>query len=283
MKYLRKLLLFLLCAVMLLNLPVVSYSENTSNAVLAQLYEQIAAQGGNEQITADDAKALAQYYAILAKQETKGDSNTASVVNTTNVTAKIMALQATYPDGTPWGMETPYVTRSKYPHFDSSGKACLGFAYLVQDAAFGTQKYTCHETGLRKYISNKVGNGNSYKIVTGNSVFLITREEYTSDDPEWDLVMQTSNDNSWIAVYPDYTRIYDGMDTKINAQFEKIWSKLSVGDMIVDDDHAAVVLTKNDTGITVVEGNYKSSVKWGRYISKETLRVALYEVYSCQW
>lgn len=58
--------------------------------------------------------------------------------------------------------------------------------------------------------------------------------------------------------------------------------------MITDANHAAIVLTKNDTGVTIVEGNVVKNnapgvVRWGRYISKETMRVALYDVYSCQW
>lgn len=53
--------------------------------------------------------------------------------------------------------------------------------------------------------------------------------------------------------------------------------------MIVDANHAAVVLTKNDNSITVVEGNSNGKVAWGRFISKETMKVALYSVYSCQW
>lgn len=79
------------------------------------------------------------------------------------------------------------------------------------------------------------------------------------------------------------TRIYDGTDSKINSNFEKIWNSLKVGDMIVDANHAAVVLTKNDNSITVVEGNSNGKVAWGRFISKETMKVALYSVYSCQW
>lgn len=280
---LKAIILALLCATLLSGISVVSYADDTNYAALAMQYEQIASQGGNEQVSAADAKALAQYYSALAAQGSSSGKAAASSNDVSLVTGKIMALQATYPDGTPWGDNTPYTTRSQYPNMRSSATACQAFAYLVQDAAFGTQKYKRHSTGLSSYIRKKVGAGNSYKLVIGNSRFVPTKNTYSSNDPEWDLVMQSNNDHSWIAVYANNMRIYDGMDPKINAQFEKMWSQLTVGDMVCDANHAAVVLTKNDTGITIVEGNSNSSVRWGRYISKETLRVALYDVYSCQW
>lgn len=275
--------LALLCATLLSEISVVSYADDTNYAALAKQYELIASQGGNEQVSAADAKALAQYYGALATQSSSSENVTASTNDVSLVTGKIMALKATYPDGTPWGDNTPYTTRSQYPNMSSSATACQAFAYLVQDAAFGTQKYKRHSTGIGSYVRKKVGAGNGYKLVMGNSRFIPTKSVYSSNDPEWDLVMQSNNDHAWIPVYPNNVRIYDGMDPKINAQFEKMWSQLTVGDMICDANHAAVVLTKNDAGITIVEGNSNSSVKWGRYISKETLRVALYDVYSCKW
>lgn len=50
------------------------------------------------------------------------------------------------------------------------------------------------------------------------------------------------------------------------------FDRIKVGDNIrIGNSHSVIVLTKNDTAITVVEGNYNSSVHWDRTITKTSL------------
>lgn len=50
------------------------------------------------------------------------------------------------------------------------------------------------------------------------------------------------------------------------------FDKIKVGDNIrISNSHSVIVLTKNDNAITVVEGNYNSSVHWDRTITKSSL------------
>lgn len=259
----------------------------------AQTYPDVAAAVGSDEtalynhyVQFGKAEGRKTYAAAATTESPVASSGNAAVGN--SVTDKIMSLKTTYPDGSAWSNGSSFTTQSTYPNMKSTGTACQGFTYLVQDAVFGKTTYKRHTTGISKYIRNKVGAGNGYTIVQGNATFVPTRDSYSSNDPEWSQVMAAENDRMWIAVNADRTRIYDGTDAKINAAFEKIWSSLQPGDMICDANHAAIVLTKDDTGVTVVEGNVVINgapgvVKWGRHISKETMRVALYDVYSCQW
>ena len=259
----------------------------------AQTYPDVAAAVGSDEtalynhyVQFGKAEGRKPYASAATTESPVASSGNAAVGN--SVTEKIMGLKATHPDGSAWSDGSSFTTQSTYPNMSSTGTACQGFTYLVQDAVFGKATYKRHTTGISKYIRNKVGAGNSYMVVQGNSTFVPTRNSYSSNDPEWAQVMAANNDQMWIAVNADRTRIYDGTDAKINATFEKIWASLQPGDMICDANHAAIVLTKNDTGVTVVEGNVVINgapgvVKWGRHISKETMRVALYDVYSCQW
>ena len=50
------------------------------------------------------------------------------------------------------------------------------------------------------------------------------------------------------------------------------FDKIRVGDNIrISNSHSVIVLTKSDNAITVVEGNYNSSVHWDRTITKSSL------------
>lgn len=50
------------------------------------------------------------------------------------------------------------------------------------------------------------------------------------------------------------------------------FDRIKVGDNIrIGNSHSVIVLTKSDTAITVVEGNYNSSVHWDRTITKTSL------------
>ncbi|MCR5676175.1 MAG: hypothetical protein K6G16_10755 [Lachnospiraceae bacterium] len=249
----------------------------------AQTYPDVVAALGT------DEAALYNHYLQFGKAEGRrayaeqAAAPSPATAGASPVTDKILALKATYPDGAVWNGSSSYTTASTYANARSTATACQGFAYLVQDAAFGKQTYKRYTTGVSDFIRKKVGAGKTYTCVLGNANYVLARNSYSSNDPEWDQVMSVYNDNMWIPVYDDRTRVYDGSDSKINANFEKIWKSLQVGDMVCDANHAAVVLTKNDNGITVVEGNNNGQVKWGRRISRETMRVALYSVYSCKW
>jgi hypothetical protein len=260
----------------------------------AQMYPDVVAAIGT------DENALYNHYVQFGKAEGRkpyadatapqqaANQAAAGVPAASPVTNKILALKSSYPDGATWTSTSSYTTQSTYSGMRSTATACQGFCYLVQDAVFGKQNYKRHKTGISDYVRKQVGKGNSYRMIQGNSTFLPIKMSYSSNDPEWAQVMAAEKDHMWIPIYADGRRIYDGTDAKINADFEAIWKSLQVGDMICDTNHAAIVLTKSDTGVTVVEGNYvlngaPGAVKWGRTISKETMRVALYDVYSCQW
>ena len=50
------------------------------------------------------------------------------------------------------------------------------------------------------------------------------------------------------------------------------FDQIKIGDVIrIGNSHSVVVLTKSSSAITVVEGNYNSSVHWGRTITKSAL------------
>ncbi len=108
----------------------------------------------------------------------------------------IIAMKAQYPEGTRWDIDSEYHS----PYNGNYYFACMGFAWLLSDAAFGDAR----------------------------------------------------------EVYCDYS-----------------YEALRVGDIVVVNTgwsgHAFVVLEKYDHGIYIAEGNYNSSVHWGRYISRETL------------
>lgn len=59
------------------------------------------------------------------------------------------------------------------------------------------------------------------------------------------------------------------------------FSKIKVGDNIrISNSHSVVVLTKNENDITVVEGNYNSSVHWDRKITSASLASSGFTVYT---
>ena len=62
--------------------------------------------------------------------------------------------------------------------------------------------------------------------------------------------------------------LYKGMPEN-SAEYS--WSNLYPGDIIRFDGHSVVVLTKGETVVTVVEGNYGGTVHWGREISRTTI------------
>ena len=261
-------------------------------AFYAQTYPDVASAVGT------DEAALYNHYLNYGKAEGRKPyadaaaqpaASTGSVAQASgSVAEKIAALRASYPEGSTWTDSSSYTTQSTYPNMRSTASACQGFCYLAQDMIFGKKAYKRHKTGISNYVRKQVGSGKSYTMVQGNSTFIPTRNSYSSNDPEWAQVMAARDDCMWIPVYSDRTRIYPGNDPTINAEFEKIYNSLQVGDMICDANHAAIVLSKDNSGVTVVEGNVvinnaPGAVKWGRRISKETMRVALYDVYSCLW
>lgn len=61
-------------------------------------------------------------------------------------------------------------------------------------------------------------------------------------------------------------QVYDDLD----------WDRLKVGDHIrvynnAGGEHSVIILKKTDDNIIIAEGNYNSSIHWGRKISKESL------------
>ena len=64
----------------------------------------------------------------------------------------------------------------------------------------------------------------------------------------------------------------------MNEDFERIYEMIKVGDLVSDSNHISMVLSKDETGITVVEGNFNGRVHWDRTIKKDALRKALFTV-----
>lgn len=169
-----------------------------------------------------------------------------------SVTDQILALQATYPEGMKWDESSTY-TLAKDEKRDNGRAgwqvtACQAFAYMVQDAVFGTSAaFKMHETGLENWMF------------------------------EYGIGMITQGEDGW------YPIGYYGQDASVNAKFEEYWDKIQPGDALADANHIVVVLTKTDDFVTVVEGNYNGTVHWGRMIHKRDLRMILDHVESPYW
>lgn len=69
-----------------------------------------------------------------------------------------------------------------------------------------------------------------------------------------------------------------GADTVRTVEYRLDWEKLRVGDHVrlcgkgTDGVHSVIVLSVQDGYITVVEGNYNSSIHWGRIYSADKLK-----------
>lgn len=64
-------------------------------------------------------------------------------------------------------------------------------------------------------------------------------------------------------------------------QTHSSFERIRVGDHVrIGSSHSVVVLTKNDRDITVVEGNYNSSVHWDRKITAASLTASGFKVYT---
>lgn len=171
------------------------------------------------------------------------------------ILSKILELQALYPQGTAWGMGNTYKTINKGRINGGTVYACQAFAYLVQDYAFGAgHKVKGKATGLEQWV-----NKNLLGVYGSWSASLVYYPE-TGDFGAWEV------------------QGYDGSDPTVNANFEKIYANLRVGDIVQDVYHMVVVLSKDETGITVAEGNNNGMVKYGRRITKESLRRSLIRV-----
>ncbi len=70
-------------------------------------------------------------------------------------------------------------------------------------------------------------------------------------------------------------RLSDAAFGNLKARTHTTFSKVKVGDIlrINNDSHSVIVLEVNPLGVTVAEGNYNSSINWGRFISFETLKM----------
>lgn len=177
-----------------------------------------------------------------------------AVTQNQDVYDKLMALKEVYPDGMKWDGSNTYVLAQDENRDNGWAgcevSACQAFAYKVQDTVFGTSaKVTAHKTGLSKWCMDNAGG----KVI------------FSSATPAW---------------IPEG---YTGQDEAINAKFEEYWNQMRVGDIINDGNHAAIILTKGEDYVTVVEGNNNGKVKWGRKISKDLLRISLMTVESPSW
>lgn len=108
---------------------------------------------------------------------------------------KIIAMKEQFPEGMPWTNDNYYAWNAG---IYSGGYGCAGFAFILSDAAFGTEA------------------------------------------PAY--------------IHEDYNNIRVGDILRIN-----------------NDTHSVVVLEVKPNSVIVAEGNYNSSIHWGREISKSNL------------
>lgn len=58
---------------------------------------------------------------------------------------------------------------------------------------------------------------------------------------------------------------------------EELYDMIRVGDMLrINESHTVVVLEKHDDYIVITEGNYNSSIHWGRTISRSSLELSYF-------
>lgn len=167
---------------------------------------------------------------------------------------KIMALQTIYPQGMPWNKTNTYIQPTEENRENGWAglvrTACQAFAYMVQDAVFGSNvKINWYQTGLREWCMAYAGG----------------------------TIISQGDGSGWIP------RGYEGQDPVINAKFEEYWSNIRVGDAIADLNHIMIVLTKAEDHVTVVEGNLNGMVNWGRMLTKEQLRLTLETIETPSW
>lgn len=67
-----------------------------------------------------------------------------------------------------------------------------------------------------------------------------------------------------------------GTETLPVIHSEFVWEEIHIGDHIrfyneIHEPHSAIVLSKDENAVTIVEGNYNDSVNWGRTFTKEQL------------
>lgn len=133
----------------------------------------------------------------ITPPNTSGESSNTSTKSTLSddeAYEKIIALQASYPEGMLWTNDNSYHSGNR------TGYGCAGFAFMVQDAVFGK--------GAKK------------------------------------TTLTTLN-----------------------------WDDLRVGDhlRVLGGGHSVIILSIDGDSITLCEGNYNSSIHWGRTMSQEEL------------
>lgn len=65
-------------------------------------------------------------------------------------------------------------------------------------------------------------------------------------------------------------RVFGDTASEVYTDFD--WNRIKVGDHIRLDGHGVIVLTKGENSVTVAEGNFNSSVHWGRTFTREELQ-----------
>lgn len=119
------------------------------------------------------------------------------------VTRAVLAMKSRYPEGTPWTNENSYAWRGG---IFTVGYGCMGFAFLLSDAAFS------------------------------------------------DLPARREEDTSLSGLRPGDILRLEG------------------------DTHAVIILTVEEDGVTVAEGNYNGAVHWGRRLTAQETARAEYKL-----
>ncbi len=156
--------------------------------------------------------ACAKGYATPSTPTVTSPSNNGGFTDE-EVTNRINALMASYPEGTPWTNANTY-TSSRYKAKSASnvsnsvlytvnGSGCAAFVMMVQDSVYGSNRTYVQDTSF-----------------------------------DWDAIRPGDN-----------IRIENG-------------------------NHSVIVISKSADSVTVVEGNYNSSVHWGRTITRDELQAS---------
>ncbi len=69
-----------------------------------------------------------------------------------------------------------------------------------------------------------------------------------------------------------------GSDLPIWQDYDVTFSKVRTGDIlrVNNDSHSVIILSKNSSSVTIAEGNYNSSIHWGRTLSAAAVEEADY-------
>ena len=108
----------------------------------------------------------------LAPEKTEGTLANGRPITDENIAAILAEYEALYPDGTTWGQERTYSSKTF-----GYGAACDAWAYMISDALWGEATYTKHN--------------DLTQVKPGDIVYLYNQERHSG---HWIVVMETGTE-----------------------------------------------------------------------------------------